>query len=184
DRKQFGPPVGIKEDDTGQVIVDGGQKRRSMYIKVRRSRPVAMLQAFDAPVMQTNCEIRPTSTVATQALMLMNGKFILEQAGSLADRAAIEAQPVRGELLAALPKTPDLPKPAWSYGFGSLDAAKNRTTSFTSLDHWTGSQWQAGPVLPNPEHGWVLLRAAGGHPDTDGRSVIRRWTASTAGTVS
>ncbi|HAD60291.1 MAG TPA: hypothetical protein DCG12_13695, partial [Planctomycetaceae bacterium] len=75
DRTLFGKPVAIKLDDTGQVIVNGDQRRRSLYVKVRRSQPVAMLQAFDAPVMQTNCEMRPTSTVATQSLMLMNGEF-------------------------------------------------------------------------------------------------------------
>jgi hypothetical protein len=86
-----GPPLPIKEDETGQVIVDGAQRRRSIYIQVRRSQPVAMLQAFDAPVMETNCERRISSTVATQSLMLLNGEFILEQAGLLAERATTEA---------------------------------------------------------------------------------------------
>lgn len=105
DRKLFGASVNIKEDDTGQVVVDGAQTRRSMYIKVRRSRPVAMLQAFDAPVMETNCESRPSSTVATQSLMLINGEFILDQAAKLADRAASEAKSLSDERLAALPKS-------------------------------------------------------------------------------
>ncbi|MGE0757410.1 MAG: DUF1553 domain-containing protein [Pirellulaceae bacterium] len=87
-----GPPVKIKDDDTGQVIVDGSQTRRTLYVQVRRSRPVGMLQTFDAPVMETNCECRPRSTVATQSLMLLNGEFILDQAARLADRAAREAE--------------------------------------------------------------------------------------------
>ncbi|MFG0333479.1 MAG: DUF1553 domain-containing protein, partial [Maioricimonas sp. JB049] len=81
DRTLFGVPVSVKENETGQVVVDGEQTRRSLYIQARRSQPVAMLQAFDAPVMETNCERRPVSTVATQSLMLLNGEFILDQAG-------------------------------------------------------------------------------------------------------
>ncbi|MCP4171678.1 MAG: DUF1553 domain-containing protein [Fuerstiella sp.] len=183
DRTPYGAPVGIKEDDTGQVIVDGSQTRRSLYIKARRSRPVAMLQAFDAPVMQTNCEMRQSSTVATQSLMLMNGEFTLEQAGKLAARAAKEAIPLDEATLAALPKL-TLPAGDWQYGFGAIDETTGSVMSFTKLTHFTGSQWQAGPALPDPQLGYVLLHANGGHPDVTGRAVIRRWTASTDGTVA
>lgn len=85
DLTMFGPATPILEDDSGQVVVDAGNRRRSVYIQQRRSQPVAMLQAFDAPVMETNCESRPSSTVATQSLMLMNGDFILQQAQTFAE---------------------------------------------------------------------------------------------------
>ncbi|MEO8271007.1 MAG: DUF1553 domain-containing protein, partial [Aureliella sp.] len=88
DTSLFGPPLAIKEDDAGQVIVDGSQTRRSLYIRARRTQPVAMLQAFDAPVMDINCEYRPTSTVATQSLIMLNGEFCLEQAAHLAELVA------------------------------------------------------------------------------------------------
>jgi hypothetical protein len=90
DRAVGGPPLAIKEDGTGQTVVAESQVRRSVYVQVRRSQPVAMLQTFDAPVMATNCEVRSSSTVATQSLMLLNGQFILHQAGKLADRAAAD----------------------------------------------------------------------------------------------
>lgn len=93
-----GRPVGITDDDAGQTIVAGPQTRRSLYIQVRRSRPVAMLQAFDAPVMECNCEQRPVSTVATQSLMLLNGEFVLDQSARLADRViAVTAPPPAAE---------------------------------------------------------------------------------------
>jgi len=181
-----GRPVGIKDDDTGQTVVDGPQTRRSLYVQVRRSRPVAMLQAFDAPVMECNCELRPVSTVATQSLMLLNGEFILDQAARLADRAvatasALDPPPAAASLATGLPEPA---RPAWSYGFGSVDEATGRTASFAALSHWTGSQWQAGETLPDPALGWVLVNAAGGHPDAAGRAVIRRWTAPADATVS
>jgi len=183
DRQLYGRPIAIKEDETGQVIVNGDQKRRSMYIQARRSRPVAMLQTFDAPVMQTNCEVRPVSTVATQSLMLMNGEFTLSQAALLADRAAKEATPVDAELLASLPKI-TTPATNWSYGFGDYDEATDRTGSFTKLAHFAEGRWQAGTAVPDPTLGYVFLTAAGGHPDVPGRATIRRWTSPTDGTVS
>ena len=87
DATLYGAPLPIKEDDTGQTVVESGQARRSLYIQQRRSQPVGMLQAFDAPVMETNCEARSVSTVATQSLILLNGSFILEAAAALAERA-------------------------------------------------------------------------------------------------
>jgi len=94
----FGPPVAIKVDEAGQVIVDGQQKRRSLYLQVRRSQPVAMLQSFDAPVMDVNCERRPVSTVATQSLILMNGEFVWQQANLLAERVIREAELLPAQL--------------------------------------------------------------------------------------
>ena len=87
DRTQFGKPLPVKEDDAGQVIVEDSHKRRSLYIQQRRTRPVALMKAFDAPVMVTNCARRQSSTVATQSLMLMNGGFVLSQAAHLATLA-------------------------------------------------------------------------------------------------
>src|SRR5262249_29662312 len=106
--KMFGPPVPVRTDVAGQVVVGidqtvGDNKmpvdvplhreefRRSVYIQVRRSRPLALLNAFDAPVMEVNCERRQSSTVATQALLLMNSGFMLEQAGKFAERLRREA---------------------------------------------------------------------------------------------
>jgi hypothetical protein len=48
--------------------------------------PLTVLQTFDAPVMETNCDRRPSSTVTTQALTLMNSNFILKQALHFAER--------------------------------------------------------------------------------------------------
>ncbi|MGZ0163020.1 MAG: PSD1 and planctomycete cytochrome C domain-containing protein [Planctomycetales bacterium] len=184
DRTLLGRPAKIKEDDTGQVVVDGPQTRRSLYIQVRRSRPVAMLQTFDAPVMETNCEVRPSSTVATQSLMLLNGQFILEQAAKLADRAAGEAKPATAEQVELVKhiRRPEVQE--WQYGFGAYDEKSDRTGAFTTLDHFAGSRWQASESFPDPSVGYVSLHGTGGHPDILGRDVIRRWTAPANGTIT
>ncbi|MBX3411409.1 MAG: PSD1 domain-containing protein [Pirellulales bacterium] len=105
-RKMFGPAVPVREDAVGQVVVGVDVKgasntpgevvpigeeafRRSVYVEVRRSRPLAVLRAFDAPVMETNCDRRTSSTVAEQALLLLNSEFILEQAKYFAARAHV-----------------------------------------------------------------------------------------------
>ena len=107
--QQFGAPAPITEDDAGQVVIDNNVTRRSLYIKARRSQPVAMLQAFDAPVMEVNCERRPVSTVATQSLMLMNSSTILNHAAKLEERCRSEATPIPDDQLASLPTLPAPP---------------------------------------------------------------------------
>ncbi len=46
DRTLFGPPIGVKEDDSGQVIVAGDVHRRSLYLLQRRSQPVGIDASF------------------------------------------------------------------------------------------------------------------------------------------
>jgi hypothetical protein len=178
--KLFGPPVGVKADDAGQVIVDGDESRRSIYVSVKRTQPVAMLKAFDAPVMEVNCEKRPSSTVATQSLMLMNSDFILRHAKKFAARLQTEAKtPVEVDFdLARLSGPP----PTWQFGYGRLDEEAGRVADFQPLPHWTGNAWQGGEKLPDEKLGYVLLNATGGHPGGQ-FAAIRRWVAPQSGTV-
>ncbi len=186
DRTQFGPALTIKEDETGQVIVDGEQRRRSLYIKQRRSQPVGMLQAFDAPVMETNCERRPVSTVATQSLILLNGEFTLAQATKLATRAQQELRELPADANPGeLPKLRQARAELWQFGFGSFDEATQRTGSFTPLGHWTGSTWQGDAQLPNAKSDWALLHAQGGHPGAGEKlATVRRWIAPAGGVLT
>jgi hypothetical protein len=102
--KMFGPSVPVMPDEVGQVVLgvdtrDGagrpsGKKvplgeeefRRSVYIQVRRTLPLSLMEAFDAPALVPNCELRTTSTVAPQALMLMNNDFVVAQSEQVAAR--------------------------------------------------------------------------------------------------
>ena len=47
-----------------------------------------MLETFDLPRMEPNCELRNASTVAPQSLVMMNGEFTLAQSKYLAERVA------------------------------------------------------------------------------------------------
>ncbi len=90
DGRLHGPSVAVAEDAVGQVSPGDGPPRRSVYLQVRRSRPVSFLSAFDAPVMSVNCDRRVDSTSAPQSLMLMNGDFVVNHAAKIAGRLQTE----------------------------------------------------------------------------------------------
>ncbi len=101
-REPFGKPIDVEVTEGGIVDVAGGtvspdqrELKRSIYIQVRRSQPVAMLDAFDAPRMEPNCSRRVVSTVAPQSLAMLNGTFVLQQSRPLADRCAGDSAAAR-----------------------------------------------------------------------------------------
>ena len=60
--------------------------RRSVYLQVKRSFRLPMFESFDQPDAVASCSRRESSTVAPQALTLMNSDFMLRQAERLAVR--------------------------------------------------------------------------------------------------
>jgi hypothetical protein len=102
--KAFGPPVPVRENDVGQIVLGKGNKdvargsvaevplpagelfRRSVYVEVRRSQTLGILEAFDAASTEPNCEARIASTVTPQALVFMNSDFIVAQSEAFAAR--------------------------------------------------------------------------------------------------
>ena len=68
------------------------ENRRSVYIHVKRSLLTPLLSAFDLPEPDRSCEARFTTLQPGQALALLNGDFIHQQASRLA--AAIEADTI------------------------------------------------------------------------------------------
>lgn len=189
DRTQFGPAIPVVEDFVGQVLPEKDSTRRSVYVQVRRSKPVSLLTTFDAPVMAVNCERRIASTSAPQSLMLMNSDFILAHAGAFAVRVRTEPLPEPSPEQRAIFDRLAIQHPRaggeWQFGYGGFDATTKQTTGFTPLAHWTGSSWQGGPAVPDPQLGFVIVHAGGGHTGNDlQHATIRRWTAPRDGIVS
>lgn len=58
--------------------------RRSIYLYVKRTFPMPMFTTFDTPDSSMSCSRRDNTTVAPQALTLMNGDFMVGQAKRLA----------------------------------------------------------------------------------------------------
>jgi hypothetical protein len=82
---QSRPGLGWGKSDDRQA------SRRSIYIHVKRSLLVPELEILDFADTTTSCEQRPVSTIPTQALTLLNGEFVNEQARHFASRLVREA---------------------------------------------------------------------------------------------
>lgn len=98
DATMFGEPVGNETRPTGEIVASGEEKggRRSIYLLVRRSMPVTVLNTFDMPVMETNCTRRTVSTTATQSLALLNSSFMASQSRHFSKRLIRECPPPGG----------------------------------------------------------------------------------------
>lgn len=144
-RTQFGSPVPVMLDEVGQVVVGvdttdssgrptgkfvdmkGEDFRRSIYVQVRRSQTLGVLETFDAPTMEPNCEIRNSSTVAPQALMLMNSEFSVKQAEHFAKRVQQDAGEDLKEQISR----------AWRLAFGHAPSDTDFSSALTYLDDQT-----------------------------------------------
>jgi len=72
----------------GPGTLDESMMRRSIYFTVKRSRLIPTLQLFDAPEPLVSIGERPTTTIAPQALLLMNSPHVRRYATSFAERLA------------------------------------------------------------------------------------------------
>jgi hypothetical protein len=135
DRTQFGPPVPIVEDNVGQISAKDDTPRRSVYLQMRRSKPVSFLVSFDAPVMTVNCERRVATNSAPQALMLMNSDFVLVQAGHFAQRVRKEAPEGLEKQVAR----------AWEIAFGRPLAPDEAELALRFIRKQQDQQKAAGP---------------------------------------
>jgi hypothetical protein len=113
--RMAGVPVPVAPDEVGQIVVavdtrdSAGRPtgktvslgedefRRSLYVQARRSMPLSFLESFDVPEMRPNCTLRTSSTVAPQALLMMNSDFVVQRSTDLARRAVAVAGNSRAE---------------------------------------------------------------------------------------
>ena len=72
----------------GPGTLDEGSRRRSIYFTVKRSKLIPMLQVFDAPDALGSLGERPATTIAPQALLLMNNPHVRSYAHGFARRLA------------------------------------------------------------------------------------------------
>ena len=87
------PPLSKEErlgmwdhSDWPESLDEGEHKRRSVYVFAKRQFPYPMFKTFDSPDPSVSCGRRAVTTVAPQALTLLNSDFMLESARSLAQR--------------------------------------------------------------------------------------------------
>ncbi|MFO0844256.1 MAG: PSD1 and planctomycete cytochrome C domain-containing protein [Gemmataceae bacterium] len=93
DERQYGPadPVEVRRD--GLVTPAGTARgwRRAVYVTQARKQLPTHLESFDFPQMNPNCLERRDSTVAPQALHLMNNGLVHRLAEAFADRVGRDA---------------------------------------------------------------------------------------------
>lgn len=75
------------------------QSRRSVYIFVKRTLGVPLLDTFDSASADTPTPKRNTTTVAPQSLIMLNSDFYEQQARHLADRILQEGEAPSSQLL-------------------------------------------------------------------------------------
>ncbi|MCA9246969.1 MAG: DUF1553 domain-containing protein [Planctomycetales bacterium] len=78
---------GALDDTMYGTSVGGNTRRRSVYLEVRRNRLDPFLTAFDAPQPHTTLGHRPATNVPVQSLLLLNNRWVIEQAEQCAKRA-------------------------------------------------------------------------------------------------
>ncbi|MEZ6055992.1 MAG: PSD1 and planctomycete cytochrome C domain-containing protein [Planctomycetaceae bacterium] len=95
----FKPPIAVEAMQARNVkspyprdVKDGPEnRRRSVYMFHKRVVQYPLMQAFDAPDAQVSCGRRVNTTVAPQALALLNDPFVRLRAEELAKRVAEQA---------------------------------------------------------------------------------------------
>lgn len=85
DTRLYGPPVrpnlppGFGTRYTWKPSESAAARsRRSIYIHAKRNLPYPLLRVFDQPDMHESCARRPQTTVAPQALVLLNSELVLD----------------------------------------------------------------------------------------------------------
>ncbi|MEQ1829049.1 MAG: PSD1 and planctomycete cytochrome C domain-containing protein [Pirellula sp.] len=112
-----GPSVPIVEDGEGRATIGGRKEReglfagvedmgeeknrRSIFLQSKRTLPLNILETFDMPVMNPNCDTRRCSTVTPQSLLFLNDQTIVESADAMSELiwAAGEDTPARLQAL-------------------------------------------------------------------------------------
>jgi hypothetical protein len=102
-RAQYGPAVkppissdaivarNLKDGYPADIKDTDATRRRSVYLFHKRVVPYPLLAAFDAPEASQSCGRRNRTTVAPQALALLNDPFVRSRALDFADRLRREA---------------------------------------------------------------------------------------------
>ena len=80
----------------GPGTLDEKMRRRSIYFFVKRSQLVPMMTLFDAPDSLQDIALRPTTTVAPQALLMMNSPIVRGYAEGFAERVTGQRRQRRG----------------------------------------------------------------------------------------
>ncbi len=140
----FGPPDDVESAASGMVSDKGA--RRTIFVLQRRTTILTLLEDFDLPAMSPHCIDRPISTVAPQALHLLNSKGIHVLAVQFAER-------VRGQAGDDPRRRIDT---AWRLAFGRSPSAEELLIADKHLSELT-VLWSQQPADGTPPADLALI---------------------------
>ena len=136
----------------GPGTLDESTRRRSIYFTVKRSQLIPAMQVFDAPEPLVSQGTRPATTVAPQALWLMNNPQVRKWAGQWAGALAIQPAPSTDEAARWIAK-------AYRRALQRPPTAVEAQTSLTFLARQTERYRKSGTPRPEEAAGTDLLHA-------------------------
>ena len=115
--------------------------RRSVYVKVKRSLLVPILNQFDMANTDSTCAVRFMTMVPTQSLTMLNGKFINQQAVAFAERIRQQGgsdltDQIQFGLRLVLSRQPSIEEIAWATEFVETLTKKEQIDKKVALDRF------------------------------------------------
>jgi mono/diheme cytochrome c family protein len=127
---------------------DASNRRRSVYMFHKRLIPYPMFQAFDRPDLMTTCSRRQNTTVAPQAMVILNDRFVRNVARDFAKLL------VEGEADNSLPPEDQLQpiiEKAFETSFARLPTTTEIETSIQFIEAQTKARTERAETEPRIE---------------------------------
>lgn len=191
-----------------QIEATSSAYRRTIYSYIDRQNLPSLFRTFDFASPDAHSPQRAETSVPQQGLYLLNSDFVAELALDLASQSSDEsdsaeriqwlcrrilARPANDDELSLMQQFvattnqhPEASQPPerWICGYGPFDPELNSLRDFKRLPTFADGRWQGGPTLPDPQLGWCMLNAEGGHAGNDlQHAAVRRWIAPRDGQV-
>lgn len=127
---------------------DESTRRRSVYMFHKRLIPYPMFQAFDRPDLMTSCARRQNTTVAPQAMVILNDRFVRTVAHDFAESLVTgrgdDSAPADSELGPIVER-------AFEISFARTPTNRERAASISFIEAQTRARAERGEAEPRGE---------------------------------
>ena len=130
----------LDETQFGPGSLDEGMRRRSIYFTIKRSKLIPMMVQFDAPDSLQGMGRRPQTTIAPQALLLLNNAQVRAAAVAFAKRidapgkVSVEEK-IKDAFRIALGRVPEKVEASEAGRFLASQTDSYRAAGRTEADH-------------------------------------------------
>ncbi len=127
---------------------DAATRRRSVYMFHKRLIPYPMFQAFDRPDLMTSCALRQNTTVAPQAMVILNDRFVRSVAREF---AKLLVQGRTGNSALAETELKPIIEKAFEISFARLPTNRETETSIQFIEAQTKARTERAERDPRIE---------------------------------